>query len=58
MSPKKKAKIEVNSATILQSTPKRRGRGRPKGAKNIPLTGANNKKGKGHTKKKLLQKKG
>ena len=46
--PKKKAKIEVNSATILQSTPKRRGHGCPKGAKNKVVSGANNKKGKGH----------
>ena len=50
--PPKKAKIEVNSATILQSTPKRRGRGRPKGANNIPVTGATNKQGKGHKIKK------
>ena len=51
----KKAKIEVNSASILQSTPKKRGRGRPKGAKNKVVSGANNKKGKGHKiqKKKL-----
>ena len=58
--PKKKAKIEVNSATILQSTPKRRGRGRPKGAINKVVPGANNKKGKGHKiqKKTSSRKKG
>ena len=32
MSPEKKSKLEQNSATILQSTPKRRGR--PRGMKN------------------------
>ena len=44
----KKAKMEKNSDIILQSTPKKRGRGRPKGAKNKVVSGANNKKGKGH----------
>ena len=38
----------MNSATILQSTPKKRGRGRPKDAKKKVVSGANNKKGKGH----------
>ena len=32
MSPEKKSKLELNSATIFQSTPKRRGR--PRGIKN------------------------
>ena len=48
MSPKqKKTRMEKNSDMILQSTPKKRGRGRPKGSKNKKVSGAN-KKGIGH----------
>ena len=48
MSPKqKKTRMEKNSDIILQSTPKKRGRGRPKGSKNKKVSGAN-KKGIGH----------
>ena len=43
----KKPRMEKNSDIILQSTPKKRGRGRPKGAKNKKVSGANNKKGIG-----------
>ena len=56
--PRKKAKIEVNSATILQSTPKRRGPGRPPGAKNKKGPGAKNKKGKGSKKQTSSRKQG
>ena len=43
----KKTRMEKNSDMILQSTPKKRGRGRPKGSKNKKVSGAN-KKGIGH----------
>ena len=43
----KKPRMEKNSDIILQSTPKKRGRGLPKGAKNKKVSGAN-KKGIGH----------
>ena len=43
----KKPRMEKNSDIILQSTPKKRGRGRPKNAKNKKVSGAN-KKGIGH----------